>query len=285
MQFIIIASARTGSSHLVNMLGAHPEIFCNGNVYHPRQVWVFWPEAKNNRTLRNELLQLRKEDPAGLAQRVFDTNFGRPHVGFKIFDRQHDQILEKLIADSAVRKIILYRRNVLANFSSKQAAKKTGKFGVKEGERVPETPKVRFVEHKFIEFLNEYNSFYRRVIDSLNREQQPFHWINYEEVNDPHIFSGLISFIGADPALNVSASEQRKKQVKQNSTDICSRFQNREDVLRFLEARGLQHWAHEGETSLGDLELAAGLPDLDSSEESRDSRHIREVSRRNSATS
>src|SRR5580704_6853228 len=142
MRFVIIASARTGSSHLVNKLGAHPEILCNGNVFHPKNVWVFWPEADLSREVKEGLLELRRTDPHGLLDRVFTTDYGRPHVGFKIFQNQNDEILDKLIQDGSVRKIVLYRKNVLANFSSKIAARKTGKFGAREGEDAVEAPKI-----------------------------------------------------------------------------------------------------------------------------------------------
>ena len=144
MRFVIIASKRTGSSHLVNMVGAHPEILCNGNSFHPKNVWVFWPEADLTRDVKAELQNLRQTNPLGLLERIFSTSYGRPHVGFKIFKDQCDEVLQKVIEDGAVKKIILYRKNVLANFSSMLAAIKTGKFGVREGREVQEAPKVKF---------------------------------------------------------------------------------------------------------------------------------------------
>ena len=55
--------------------------------------------------------------------------------------------------------------------------------------------------------------------------------------------------------------EPRKKQVKQNSTDVCSRFSNPEDVMDFLRENDLLHWMHEGETSIGCLGMEPSLLD------------------------
>jgi hypothetical protein len=195
---------------------------------------------------------LREKDPVALLERVFATDLGRPHVGFKIFEGQNNEILDRVIHDGTVKKVVLYRKNVLANFSSKLAARKSTKFGAREGETVAKAPSVRFVRDRFIEFHDEYVAFYRGAIARLNACGQPFHLVDYDEINDPALFSALVNFIGADPTIEPSKLEQqqRKKQVKQNSSDICSRFSNPADVLDFLRENGLLHWAHEGETSM-----------------------------------
>ncbi len=257
MRFVIIASPRTGSSHLVNMLGGHPEIFCNGNVFHPKHVWVFWPDSDLGREVKAELLRLRNTDPMALLERVFATNYGRPHVGFKIFEGQNDEILQKLIGDEAVRKIVLYRKNVLANYSSKIVARKTDKFNAREGEQGGEVTKIQFVPGKFVSFHARYNAFYRGVIDRLNQNRQHFHLIDYDEINDPSLLAALTTFIGADPSRESVELDQDKRHVKQNPSDICSRFSNPEEVRDFLVEHGLLHWAHEGETSLGRLSFTS----------------------------
>jgi hypothetical protein len=251
MRFVIIGSPRTGSSHLVNLVGAHPEILCNGNVFHPKHVWVFWPEADLSRDVKIELRELRRTDPDALLERVFATNYGRPHVGFKIFEGQNDAILDKLIEDDSVKKIVLYRKNVLASYSSKLVARKTGKFDATDSQALAEPPKVAFVQEKFVEFQTRFNAFYSRVIDRLNAHRQVFHLINYDEINDPTLFAGLVNFIGANPLLGVSKADQHKNHVKQNPTNICSRFSNSEEVVEYLRETGLLHWAHEGDTYLG----------------------------------
>jgi len=261
MRFVIIGSPRTGSSHLVNMLGAHPEVLCNGNIFHPKHVWVFWPDADLSRAVKAELREQREADPERLTERVFSTNYGRPHVGFKIFEGQNDRILSKLIEDDSVRKVVLYRKNVLASYASKLIARKTGEFDATDDKKPQEAPKVKFIAEKFMLFHNGYNKFYREVITHLVNARQNFHFINYEEINDPYLFGSLLNFIGANPLLGISKEDQYKIHMKQNSSNICSRFANHEEVEQFLRQQGLLHWAQEGETSLRYLDGAPPLSD------------------------
>src|SRR5215469_16377205 len=133
MRFIIIASERTGSSHLVNVLSGHPDIFTNGNVFDarkPKLVYVLWPDKTAATKL--ELSELRRTAPLEFLERIFSTGYGRAHVGFKIFSGENDEILDQLIKDSTVRKIVLYRRNLLACFSSHLVAASTGKYSARD---------------------------------------------------------------------------------------------------------------------------------------------------------
>jgi hypothetical protein len=255
MRFVIIGSPRTGSSHLVTLLGSHPEILCNGNVFHPKNVWVFWPKKDLTEATRSELLDLRRRDPEALLDRVFENSYGRSHVGFKIFQGQDDRVLARLIVDSDIKKIVLYRRNVLACYASSLAAKRSGDWGGKAEGRLKENPKVQFDEHKFTAFHDAYVEFYRDVISKLNDNNQVFHLVRYEDINDPLLFGALLRFIGV--AGDVSPASVKVHHVKQNPDDILSRFASSSTVLEFLHARGLLHWLHEGETSLDPLGVLA----------------------------
>jgi hypothetical protein len=254
MRFVIIASRRTGSSHLVNTLSGHPEIFCHGNIFGSHMMPVFWPKGqrkpKEIEPIKAELRELRDEDPQGFLDRVYALGHGKPHVGFKIFRGQNNRILETLIEAPSVRKLVLYRGNVLASYSSDVAAKNTGSWGAREGHEKPPAPKVKFSEDEFVAYYNENARWYSRIIRDLLSHREPFHLIRYEEINDPLFLRTIVNFIGADPNRPIEASEQPKRQVKQNSSDIVSRFSDQDDVRQFLSRHSLLSWAHEGELSL-----------------------------------
>jgi len=268
MRFVIVASPRTGSSHLVTQLSAHPEILCHGNSLHPKHMWLSWPKKDLTKSVKVELSGLREQDADAFLERLYTTGYGRPHVGFKIFQGQNNSVLRKLLKSPDVRKIVLYRKNVLANFASALAARSNKKWSVKEGRSVPPPPAVHFDEQEFIGFHNEYVAFYVGVLNRLGRRRQPFHFIEYLDINEPLLFAGLVNFIGADPAKLNSPAPLRARQTKQNSPDIVSRFLNSSDVVSFLERHQLQHWAREGETSMapiGDNQVQPpATPDLDS---------------------
>lgn len=250
MRFLIIALPRTGSSHLVNLLSGHPDIFTNGNVFDGRKtVYVLWPDITPD--VRAELIEQRRTAPLEFLERVYTTSYGRSHVGFKIFSGENDEILDRLIRDSDVRKIVLYRRNVLACFSSHLVAGETGKYSEQAGAEHGPAPKVRFRADKFARFHHRFSTYYRDIVERLNKHRQNFQFCSYEEINDPWLLRSMMNFIGADPQIPVSSETQLRHQVKQNTSDILARFLNRKETAKFLRENGLSHWAYEGELSLG----------------------------------
>jgi hypothetical protein len=195
-------------------------------------------------------MALRERSPFEFLERIYSSGYGRSHVGFKIFAGENDVILDHLIRDNDVRKIVLYRRNILAAFSSHLVAGRTGKYSASQGAERGESPKVRFQIGRFAKYHHNFTSFYRDTVERLNRHRQNYYFCSYEEINDPWMQRNLVSFIGADPNIPISPDVQLRHQVKQNTSDIVSRFQNRKDVVQFLKTYGLSHWAHEGELSL-----------------------------------
>jgi len=262
MRFVIIASRRTGSSHLVNTLSGHPEIFCHGNIFASGMMAVFWPKGERPpgdtvKRLKADLRSLRSESPEKFLERAYALDHGRPHVGFKIFPGQHDEILEALLDDAAVRKVILFRRNILASYSSTVAARDSGTWGIEKGSDLPPIPKVQFDEDHFLRYWEKFIGWYDHAIERLNARRQTFHLVHYEDINDPALLSAAVNFVGADGSRPIVEVIQRKQQIKLNSNDIPGRFADPGRVLDFLRQRGLMHWAYEGESSLSAL---AGEP-------------------------
>jgi len=129
---------------------------------------------------------------------------------------------------------------------------------VKEGSPAAPTSAVHFDEEEFTDFHNKYVEFYRDALGRLARHRQPFHFLEYFDINEPLLFAGVVSFIGADPAKLDNPATLRARQAKQNSPDILSRFLNPSDVVKFLERHELQHWSREGETSIAPIDAKQG---------------------------
>jgi hypothetical protein len=246
-RFVVIGSPRTGSSHLTERLRSHPGILCHGEVFHPKNLWVYWPKRDLTDEVRNELLALRQSDPGALVERIFSQSYGRSAVGFKIFTGHCDEILDRLIADPSVRKIVLLRKNVLANFSSYLAAGRTATWGTKSPAEEGGPGKIVFKEKQFVKFYHNYTNFYKTVIGGLNANGQAFQLVHYEDINDSLLFSGIVTFVGANPTVPL---RERRELVKQNSSDILSRFANPGSVRAFLREHGLLDWLHEGQTTI-----------------------------------
>ena len=256
MSFAIIASPRTGSTHLSNLLHAQSDIFCNGEICHAKKLNLRWDKEDQSEAVVSELATLRSQRPREFLNRIFAVNYGCREVGFKILKGQSDAVFDELFRDPSIKKIVLFRRNILANYSSKLIASLSGEYALRKKD-VDETPPasstVPFDENEFIRFGKKYNRYYDGVMSRLRQSRQYYHVINYEDINEPEFFGNLLRFLGSE------ASEQPStgRNVKQNPAYIVSRFSNADAVEDFLRRRNLMHWAYEGELSLGPLPNAA----------------------------
>lgn len=117
-RFVILTTARSGSTALTSALNTHPKVLCHG---HP-----FFQNTKRKSALRPMAeasldLTQRETDPVGFAYSVLNFSPNAHTVGFKLWrgDHHFGQVaIETLGPDPKVKKIILERENVLACHSS-----------------------------------------------------------------------------------------------------------------------------------------------------------------------
>lgn len=246
MNFAIVCTQRTGSTLLTQLLDQQEDVLCNGAVFdaHPGRMPVRW--AKDLVLIR-ELERLRDSAPEDFLSRVFAETLGCRAVGFKICPGHNDAMLDKLLVDSAIAKIVLFRRNVLAVYSSAMIARRSGERRSTAPDTVPESrPLVEFDQKKFMRFWERYIAYYRSVFERLNTLGQVFHLVDYTELNDPRHFSRIINFVGSASTKSVRDTKNRK----QNSSDIISRFSNSEVAAAFLKQYRLTGWGYETEAFL-----------------------------------
>jgi LPS sulfotransferase NodH len=181
-------------------------------------------------------------------------------VGFKIFPGHNDAILDFLLADDSVAKVVLFRRNVLSVYSSLVIATQTRTHKQKIGDSIAEErPRVHFTAKRFKRHCDKYLGHYRSVFERLNAYGQRFHLINYDQINDPWHFASLVTFLGEE----VPLVQPRAKLIKQNPSDIVSRFANPEEVLEFLIQHSLLSWQYEAPTSLDPFGELASADDAE----------------------
>ena len=246
MAFVIIASPRTGSTHLTALLHKHSEIICHGEIFHPKMTNPLkrWESSAWVPESTAEMLELRERDPRRFVRRLFENDHGGKHVGFKIFNGHNDDILDELIADTAVKKIVLFRPNLLAVYSSSRIAHDIGERVLKKPRE--SQPLVQFEQKQFVKYCRKYAAFYRGVVEKMVAGRQNFYFLDYGAINNPSLFAALVSFIGADPA----QARLEPSMIKQNSPDLLKRFSNPDEVDQFLRRNGLMNWLYEGEVTL-----------------------------------
>lgn len=145
-RFIILSSARSGSTFLVGLLVSHPQVRCEGEIFHdvhPEK--IFWADM-NSGVTTPEILALRDENPGGfLEKHIYVPD--KPEVtavGFKIFyyhaQREEWQpVWSYLQNDKELRVIHLVRRNQLARLLSDKIASTTNQwFSFEENSQKPD---------------------------------------------------------------------------------------------------------------------------------------------------
>ena len=246
MRFVVIALPRTGSTHLMTVLGTHPEIVSHGEVFHPNRIflrWPGWPESRPHQ-LEKELEALRQSDPVAFLDRIFEERFGRQHVGFKIFNNQNNEILERLIVDRSVAKIVLYRANALARYASALAARENRAWGPNKMQKT-DRPLVLFRAQQFRKYHADQVAFYDRVLSRLHDLGQASLLIRYDELNNSRLLDRVAVFLGAA----AGKFELGESFSARGAQSITARFKNPQAVQQFLEMQGWSNWAYESDLS------------------------------------
>ncbi|MCD4743969.1 MAG: sulfotransferase domain-containing protein [Desulfobacteraceae bacterium] len=114
IQFAIIANPRTGTNHFIDLLNSHPDISCHREVFHRDTVYLL-------DGTHDDLLMKRNKNPLAFLKELFASSATKA-CGFKIFMDHDDSVLDAVLRDPKIKKIVLYRPNLLAVHSSAQIA-------------------------------------------------------------------------------------------------------------------------------------------------------------------
>ena len=242
-RFAIIANPRTGSNHFIDLLNSHPDITCHREAFHPHAVYLLEGTA-------DELLEDRNRDPLGFLEKLFKT-CQTPACGFKIFMGHDKAVLESVLSDKSIRKIILYRANYLAVYSSEKIAEaencyvivneKTARIDQAAYDSTRKGEKAIFDKSEFNVRHRAYQEHYRRSVDTLNSTGQAYLFMTYEDFLNESFFRRVFPFLGlSQPAV------LETRMSKMNASDILSRFSNPEEVRAHLLEIGRLNWTHEG---------------------------------------
>lgn len=212
--FVVLASARTGSTHLVELMNLHPNVVANGELLNPREPG--WPDLDRGAMTNAELLHLGYEDYPRRGHKAEVTR-----VGCKIIDNQAEgdraPVLDELASWSGLRVILLRRLNVFEAIRSRAQAKQTGEWDRRTGSAPqPAPPRVRLRREECDVYLRTAEAFDRQV-HALFSQQRVLE-LSYEEL--------------------LHAPEECLRSVWQFLE--VDEFSPRDDVLQRMEARPLR---------------------------------------------
>ncbi len=243
IDFVLIASQRTGSNMLVSVLDSHPSIRCHGELFRRKNVKgvgalkvlseiddVYASEEYREQHYREYLDAVRSTEED---QNVL--------FGFKLMLNQAENARAEIVNDQAVKKVLLYRENALAVYASNLIARATGQGVAIVGREIKQA-KVGFDEERFEKFLRNYVSRYEEVRNQL-RKRPRSEWMELSYVNacKPEGIEKVLGFLGG----NSKGIALSSKTAKRNSSVIVDRFSNPEIVKDHLKKIGRSEWAEE----------------------------------------
>ena len=237
VKFVILAVPRTGSNLLCTLLDSHPEILCHHEVYNPRGIFVALAHRDHAEIFGLGTLEERDRAPLEFLEKIWKTGASYHCVGFKWTRRQNEEVLSALVADSAVRKIVLRRRNRLKTFVSEKIAEQIDEWEVYSTAALRQPrPKIVFDAAEFEAHTETNERLYERLESLLVRHGQPFCTTHYEELFEPDEQRRLLEFLQVDDP----ATPLRAAAIKQNPTDLRDLIANYDDCCAYAREKGFE---------------------------------------------
>jgi LPS sulfotransferase NodH len=234
MRFVVLAAGRTGSNMLCNLLHSHPEILCHHELFNVDA--IYYALDYRDGSLNLGTFEERNRRPLEFLARVWQTTLGFPCIGFK-YGLGHDPVvLQALLEDRGVRKIVLRRRNRIKTFVSELIAFKTGQWEVyRQGELIRDRPKVHVDLAELRQHIARNEEYFQGIDQFLQSSGQPCLRVWYEDLFADAVRLDLLRFLGVTPSLgNLSITS-----VKQNPKDLRELIANIAEVQSALAGSDL----------------------------------------------
>lgn len=248
VKFVILSAPRSGTGYLKNMLNSSSSIVCDGEIFHKNETiannalndltkhWLYQAIPLFRKIFRNKTTALnafRNQKPVEFLNSFYSYNRCEA-IGFKIFKGHQEQVREQLIADPAIKKIILYRKNTLQVHVSELIANATNKWILKEGD--PSLVRVEVQPDTFKEFHKNYTTFFSDLTEQLEKSNQTFLVLTYEDITNSFPAEQIFSFLEI-PYLNEHLTSELKKQNPFRLSEMISNYTELETVFSGTELK------------------------------------------------
>lgn len=241
--FIILGTARTGSTMLWSYLNSHPDILCLRGVYGSRNKINFGkfygelPEEYHS----SELIKLRNEKPIEFLENYVWKKYSKPFkaVGFKYF-YDHDRHLsnkEEVISyfkeNNAIKFLHLKRDNLLAAL-----------FSYKRALAQQQWTKAN-TDFRTLITIQECNNYFQHILDSQKQYDELFAdrtlQVSYDNLLNltEQTLTEVLDFIGVQAipltTETVKNNETKLSDTITNYTELKTHFTNSDYAKYFNE--------------------------------------------------
>ncbi|MGR3493734.1 nodulation protein NodH [Citreimonas sp.] len=222
--FVVFAEMRTGSNFLEANLNAFDGVTCHGEAFNPH--FVGYP---NREAVLSIDLKTRDRDPHALLRRIRD----EPGLGgFRYFHDHDPRILQTLLDDPRIAKIVL-TRNPLDSYVSRKIAQATGQWKLTNVKRRKDALAV-FDAAEFEAHMEALQSFQVQITGTLQRSGQTAFHVAYEDLQDVAVMNGLAKWLGVASRLE-ALDGGLKRQNPQPARDKVANADEMERALARLD--------------------------------------------------
>jgi LPS sulfotransferase NodH len=215
VRFVIVAARRTGSNWLCTLIDSHPAILCHHELFNP--AGIFQAQRLRDGAPCLGSVAERDADPIGFLDRVWRHSGGYGCLGFKMTHGQAEPVLDQVLADPGVRKIVLRRRNRVKTCVSEKVAEQLDSWEVYDEVDLPvRKPRVHLDPRELREHAARNARFYERVEASIEGTGQTCLRVDYEDLGSPEGQERLLRYLDAVPY----DAPLEPTSVKQNPVDL-----------------------------------------------------------------
>jgi len=241
-RFAILAVPRTGSNLLCTLLNSHPEILCHHELFNPQGIFL----ALSQRDRSSDLPSLHERDvaPVAFLDKIWQAGREHPCVGFKWTRGQSTTVLEHVVQEREIIKIVLRRRNRVKTYVSAEIAQATQQWeAYSQQELTQPRPRVTVENAQLRRHISENERFYADLRTALERTQQSAINLCYENLfsrDEQRRLLQLLGVSGVDQPLTAAS-------VKQNPTSLGDVIANFAELAADLAGSDLEAELYDSE--------------------------------------
>ena len=236
-RFVILSARRSGSNLLCTLVDSHPDALCHHELFNPRGIFTAL-DLRDTATPLHDIAA-RERDPVEYLSQVWRYARGNACVGFKMTPEQHPEILQAVLEDSGVAKIVLRRNNPLRALVSERIADITGRWEAYVGEAGGQDidpgvrPRVHVERDELDRHVRQVQAFYDGLTDVMQRSDQRWLELRYESLFDADEQHRLCDFLGLSPR------PLQARSIRQNPEPLERLLDNADALRRSLASTPL----------------------------------------------
>lgn len=224
---------------MCTLLNSHPDILCHHEVFNPRG--IFYALDFRDGSVNLGSTADRDADPMRFLDRLWQIPTSSKCVGFKMTIGQAEPLMERLLHDFRIKKIVLRRRNRLKTLVSELIAEKTDQWELYCQRGKIQPPKVRVEIGQLLDHAAGNEKFYDRVLRSLESSKQPHIILEYEALDSRPEQERILHFLG----VNSARFRLAPASVKQTPTDLRMVISNFSELDSALSGTEYQRELHD----------------------------------------